>query len=78
MRLKAYYLKILFYTYNMVIRPIESFLRTLEVEPMNILGSQKVSRNMHFLVFRRVYGKLCGKQVHSLPLYTLSACCWQY
>ena len=47
-RSKAYYLKILFHTRNMVIRPIENFLRALEVEPMKILGSQKVAQNMDF------------------------------
>ena len=42
-RSKAYYLKILFHTYNMVIRPIENFLHALEVETMKILASQKVA-----------------------------------
>ena len=64
----------IFHTHNMVIRPIENFLRALEVEPMKILGSQKVAQNMDFWVLSWVSGTLWGKQVHSLPLYTLSAC----
>ena len=47
-RSKAYYLKTLLHTHNMVIRPIENFLRALEVAPMKILGSQKVAQNMDF------------------------------
>ena len=41
MRSKAHYLKILFHTHNMVLRPIENFLHALEVETMKILASQK-------------------------------------
>ena len=38
MRLKAYCLKILLHTYNMVIRPIENFLRALEVGRVEIFA----------------------------------------
>ena len=40
MRFKAYYLKMLLHTYNMIIRPIEKFLRPLEVERVKSFCSQ--------------------------------------
>ena len=35
-------------TYNMVIRPLETFLLAIEVESVIHLGSQKVAQNMDF------------------------------
>ena len=51
MRSKAYYLKILLHTYNMVIRPIENFLQALEVEPLTILALKKSLKTWTFESF---------------------------
>ena len=56
-RYKAYILKILFHTYNMVLWPLETFLRALEVGCMWFWEAQKELKIMEFELLRESVGK---------------------
>ena len=69
-RSKAYHLKMILHTHTMVIRPLENFLRTLEVEWVQNQGSQKVDKNMDFWLSDVVPTDSVGKEVYFMHYYT--------